>query len=104
MLTRFFGGLGSMLREDSGKISAARVNLVSSILAFWIVFLIWMAVVFGLFLDIWPWERFHDAIVAGGLGLLGVLFSAGGSYAVNKYAHSKKLSDEWDRLGDEWAE
>ncbi len=84
-----------MLREDSGKISASRVNLASSILAFWIVFLFWMAATLGLFFDLWPWDRFHDAIVAGGLGLLGVIFGAVGGYAVNRYSHARKLSDEW---------
>ncbi len=94
MWTRLWTGLAGMLKEPSGKVSASRVNLLSSVLAFWIVFLCWLTVVFGLFFNAWPWERFHDAIVAGGLGLLGVIFSAAGSYAVNKYTTAK---------GDRWA-
>jgi hypothetical protein len=92
-----------MLREDSGKVSAARVNLASALAGFWVVFLVWFVIVVGLFFDYWPWERFHDAIVAGGLGLLGVIFGAVGGYTANKYAHSKKLSDvfEEDRWQDE---
>ncbi len=72
--------------------SAARVNLVSGILAFWIVFLVWLAIVLGLFFDVWPWDRFHDAIVAGGLGLLGVIFGGVGGYAANKWRGRK---DQW---------
>jgi hypothetical protein len=93
-----------MLREDSGKISASRVNLASSILAFWIVFLFWMAATLGLFFDLWPWERFHDAIVAGGLGLLGVVFGAVGGYSVNRYARSRKASSVFEEEEDRWAE
>lgn len=95
-----FTGLGAMLKEPNGKLSASRVNLVSSILGFWVVFLVWFVSVVGLFFDLWPWERFHQAIVAGGLGLLGVIFGAVGAYGVNKYASAKKLSD----VGDRWAD
>jgi hypothetical protein len=84
-----------MLREDNGKVSAARVSVASSLLAFWLVFLVWLAVTLGLFFDAWPWDRFHDAIVAGGIGLLGVIFGALGGYTVNKYANARKVSDVW---------
>lgn len=77
--------LGGMLKERDGKVSAARVNLASAILAFWLVFLVWLVVVLGLFFDVWPWERFDRAIVAGGIGLLGVIFGGVGGYAVNKF-------------------
>jgi hypothetical protein len=82
-----------MLREDNGKVSAARVSVASSLVAFWLVFVVWMAATLGLFFDLWPWERFHDAIVAGGIGLLGVIFGALGGYAANKY--TRKRDREW---------
>ena len=87
--------LAGMLKEPSGKLSAARVNILSSILAFWVVFLFWSVAVVGLYFDLWPWERFHGAIVAGGIGLLGTIFAAAGTYAVNKYANSRVGDDRW---------
>jgi hypothetical protein len=87
-----------MLKEPSGKVSAARVNMLSAILAFWVVFLFWSIAVVGLYFDLWPWDRFHGAIVAGGIGLLGTIFGAAGTYAVNKYANAKKVDSgiRWD--------
>jgi hypothetical protein len=89
--------LAGMLKEPSGKFSAARVNILSSILAFWVVFLFWSIAVVGLYFDAWPWERFNGAIVAGGIGLLGTIFGAAGIYAVNKYANSRKVDSGMDR-------
>jgi hypothetical protein len=70
--------------------------MLSSILAFWVVFLFWSIAVVGLYFDAWPWARFHGALVAGGIGLLGTIFGAAGTYAVNKYANAQ-VSKEFDR-------
>ncbi len=97
----WFTKLAGMLKEPNGKVSMSRVNLFSSLLAFWLVFVLWFGATAGLFFNLWPWSRFEGAIVAGGLGLLGVVFGAGGTYAVNKYAASRKVDDG---LEDRWAE
>jgi len=67
----------------------ARVQLAASLSAFFVVFSLWVVIMLGLFLDLWPWTRFEGAVVAGGIGLLSVVFGGVGAYAVNK------VSDRW---------
>ena len=63
----------------------ARVQVALSLAAFMLVFTLWFAITAGLFFDLWPWSRFEGAIVAGGIGLLSVIFGAVGAYTVNKF-------------------
>jgi len=76
----------TVLQEDNGKLSMARVQLACAIASYFIVFVLWVGIVGGIFFDLWPWSRFDGAITAGGIGLLGIIFGAGASYAVNKVA------------------
>lgn len=76
----------TVFQEESGKVSAARVQIVCSLAAFFVVFVLWVGIVVGLFFDLWPWSRFDGAITAGGLGLLSIIFGAGVSYTANKWA------------------
>jgi hypothetical protein len=80
------GKLRTALEEDNGKISMARLQVALSLGAFMLVFALWFGITAGLFFDLWPWSRFEGAIVAGGIGLLSVIFGAVGSYAANKWA------------------
>lgn len=80
----------TVFQEPDGKVSAARVQIVFSLAAFLVVFVLWVGIVGGLFLDLWPWSRFDGAITAGGLGLLSVIFGAGVSYTANKWAKGRK--------------
>lgn len=86
------GKLRTALEEDNGKVSMARLQVALSLGAFMLVFLLWFGITAGLFFDLWPWSRFEGAIVAGGIGLLTVIFGAVGSYAINKVAGRK---DQW---------
>ncbi len=83
----------TVFQEENGKVSMARVQLALSLGAFMLVFMLWFGITAGLFFDLWPWSRFEGAIVAGGIGLLSVIFGAVGSYAVNKVASRGK--DRW---------
>jgi hypothetical protein len=74
----------SVLREDDGKVSAARVILVMAMGAWVVMFGFWCAAVGGLFFDLWPWARFKDAITVGGAGLIGTLVLTIGGYAINR--------------------
>lgn len=74
------------LQEPDGKISASRVTLAVSLAAFFFVFLLWLVIMLGLFVDLWPWTRFEGALTAGGLGLLSIIFGAVAGYSVNKVA------------------
>lgn len=80
------GNFLSTFKEDNGKFSMARVQLGISLAAFLIVFLLWFGITAGLFFDLWPWTRFEGALVAGGIGLLSVIFGSVGAYAINKVA------------------
>ncbi len=81
--------LRTFLEEESGKFSMARLQVALSLGAFMLVFLLWFGITAGLFFDLWPWSRFEGAIVAGGIGLLSVIFGSVGAYAVNKLASRK---------------
>jgi len=85
----------TVFQEDNGKVSAARVQIAFSLGAFFIVFMLWVGIVGGLFFDLWPWSRFDGAITAGGLGLLSVIFGAGASYAANKWGAKKPPSRKY---------
>lgn len=74
----------SALREDDGKFSVTRLILVMAMGAWTVMFGFWCAAVVGLYFDLWPWERFKDAIIAGGTGLIGTLVATIGGYAINR--------------------
>jgi protein-S-isoprenylcysteine O-methyltransferase Ste14 len=95
-----------MVKEPSGekKISSTRCFLAIAIISYLIVFLVWLGVTAGLFLDLWEWTRFSGAIVSGGLGLLGVIFGAVGGYAANRFTSLAPSVPSLGEEGREWIE